>query len=821
MNEIHKPSVNDASQQEPANPAEVAELLCPVELQPEPSDPQLVEAPSVEETSAKSLELSTTSSTSTTATTSTTTSSMQIEEQGESSMDEDDDDEEVDTEDEKKNEKKAPSTSTTTTTTKISLVTPSRTPITAPVKPVGATKKTASKKKPTVVLPYHPVTDAGWEEGQCVPYRVLAQTYANIEATPSRLTKTEYLANLFRSVLLLSPRNLIQVVYLTIGRLSPEYTGEELGVGPSILIKVIADVTGRNQAQVKAQLQTVGDIGQVAMANKQTTRMMYAPPPLTVESVFNTLKKIAGSEGSASRARKLENITKLLVACQENESRYIMRTLQGKFRIGCNVKTVVAALARAVVQTPPKSHQLGKDIILDARKVMTSAEFEARVTHTHELLANALSSLPSFDAVIPVLLGPNGVEELPVKCCITPGIPVHPMLAQPTKGISEILDRLEKLEFTCEYKYDGERAQVHMAADHSISIFSRNLENNTQKFPDLLQIAKKAVKGNVNTYVIDCEAVGWDIETKKLLPFQILSTRARKAVDLKDVKIRACIFAFDILYLNGQSLLNKPLCERREILHSSFNPSEGEFQFATYKNIQDTADIQPFFEEAIRNQCEGLMVKTLVAESHYEPDRRSYNWLKLKKDYMEGMTDSVDLVPIAAFYGLGKRTGVYGAYLLACYDPDTEQFQAMTKVATGLSDEALDTHHEFFKQHTLTGPKPYYSVAQAASTKQPDVWLDAPYYSVAQAASTKQPDVWLDAVQVWEVKGADLTISPAYSAARGLVDDSKGVSLRFPRFIRVRTDKSPEDATSAEQVAEMYSKQALCIANMNRHQPGH
>jgi len=283
------------------------------------------------------------------------------------------------------------------------------------------------------------------------------------------------------------------------------------------------------------------------------------------------------------------------------------------------------------------------------------------------------------------------------------------------------------------------------------------------------------------------------LSRKKLLPFQGLSHRARKLVTAVVIKVKVCVFAFDLLYLNGKSLLQQPLRQRRQQLRDHFLEVEGGFQFAAFRNIApgegESAEVQPFLEEAVSQQCEGLMVKALDAQSEYLPNQRSYNWLKIKKDYMEGMTDSVDLVPIGAWYGTGKRTGWFGGFLLACYDEDGECFQAMTKVATGLSDADLEAHHAFFSEHILPAPRPYYSISPAM----------------------KPPDVWLDAVQVWEVKGADLTISPAYTAASGKVDPSRGVSLRFPRFLRIRTDKRPEEATTSEQVAELYSKQTLCI----------
>lgn len=258
------------------------------------------------------------------------------------------------------------------------------------------------------------------------------------------------------------------------------------------------------------------------------------------------------------------------------------------------------------------------------------------------------SELPSYDIIIPAMME-HGIANLRDHCKLRPGVPLKPMLAKPTKAITEVLDRFEGQKFTCEYKYDGERAQIHYVAkdapqdldastqgstkkiDSGVAcIFSRNSEDLSKKYPDVLEKLSAWVKEDTQSFVLDCETVAWDVAEKKVLPFQQLMTRKRKDVKAEDIKVKVCVFAFDLLYLNGEAVVEKSLRERRDLLSTAFVPTEGEFQLATHMNGQELDEIQTFLDESVKASCEGLMVKMLDGkESGYEPSKRSRNWLKV------------------------------------------------------------------------------------------------------------------------------------------------------------------------------------------------
>uniref|UniRef100_A0A665XFR5 DNA ligase n=1 Tax=Echeneis naucrates TaxID=173247 RepID=A0A665XFR5_ECHNA len=571
----------------------------------------------------------------------------------------------------------------------------------------------------------------------------------------SRLRNIETLSNLLRSVLLLSPEDLLCCVYLCLNQLGPAYLGMELGVGETVLMKAVAQATGRQLDKIKAEAQEKGDLGLVAESSRSNQRTMFQPASLTAGGVFRKLKEIASMSGNSVS----HGIT---FSLQESK-----------------LDKILFSIISLIVDLgfPPA--------VIDAGKGMSTESRRAWIEEKSLILKQTYCEMPNYDALIPVLLK-EGIDQLPNHCKLTPGVPLRPMLAHPTKGVGEVMKKFDEAAFTCEYKYDGERAQIHILESGEVRIFSRNQEDNTSKYPDIISRIPKVKKDSVVSCVLDSEAVAWDREKKQIQPFQVLTTRKRKDVDAAEIKVQVCVYAFDLLYLNGESLVRQPLSRRRALLRESFSEVEGEFVFARSIDSDNTDTIAEFLEQSVRDSCEGLMVKTLEKDATYEIAKRSHNWLKLKKDYLEGVGDTVDLCVIGAYLGKGKRTGTYGGFLLACYDEENEEFQSVCKIGTGFKDEDLEQHYKFLKEHILPKPRAYYRFDQSA-----------------------EPDVWLDAVQVWEVKCADLSLSPVYKAAMGMADPEKGISLRFPRFLRIRDDKNPEDATTGAQVLSAHLSMSL------------
>mmetsp|Transcript_68230 Transcript_68230/g.159953 ORF Transcript_68230/g.159953 Transcript_68230/m.159953 type:complete len:762 (-) Transcript_68230:170-2455(-) len=632
--------------------------------------------------------------------------------------------------------------------------------------------------------------------GKPVSFSLLSGALLEIEELKgsgkgSRKTMTVILSNLFRLLMHVQPQDIIATVYILINKVAPDYEAAELGVGDSIIIKALCENFGRSEATIKHALASgeAKDLGEVALQSRMSQKMLMMPPKLTIAKVFGEMKAIAHSAGKESQKAKKEKIQKLLVASRGEEAKFIVRMLQAKLRIGIQIPTLLQALAYAFTLTKP-GQSCGPAAVTDRRNgqaKLSAAELEPQMIAMEGAVRQAFSEMPNFDKLVGALMEGRDGSSLLQVCSISVGVPVKPMLAKPSKGIAEVGERLSGKRFTGEWKYDGERAQIHVLSKDVIQIYSRNSENMTEKYPDVIEVVKQSLAEDVQSCIIDSELVAFDQVNRKILPFQVLTTRGRKNITVEDIKVNVCLFAFDCMLVNGQPLVKEPLETRREKLWSILSPAEGKVTFAVYRNFNEIneEEIQAFLDESIAGSCEGLMLKTLTENATYEPSKRSLNWLKLKKDYLEGMADSIDVVPIGAYYGKGKRSGAYGAYLLAIYDQENEEFQTVCKAGTGFSDEDLTTHYSFFKNHLRPCAETNYNVNDKL-----------------------KPDVWLEPCQVWEIRAADLSISPVHTSAFGVKADGKGIGLRFPRFLRIRDDKTPEESTGSEQIVDMFEAQA-------------
>ncbi len=574
-------------------------------------------------------------------------------------------------------------------------------------------------------------------------YEIVAEAYRDLEAVSSRLALIERLAALIAQ----TPAELLPVVcYLGQGLIAPEFAGVDLGLAEKMAVRAVATATGVDAADVAVRVRETGDLGQTA---EQLLAVTAAgrPADLTVVTVVNTLRQIANAEGTGSQGQKLDLLAGLLTRATPLEARYLVRQVTGNLRLGVGTPTILDALAQ---------------VYAGGRKARPVLERAYNICCDLGLVASALTSG-----------GLAAVEQIHVS----PGHPVRVMLAQRLADATEILAKLGG-ECAAEYKYDGMRLQAHKTADGRIELWTRRLEEVSSQFPDVVQVLSTALRPA--EAIIEGEVVAFDAATDELHPFAEVMFRRRKygiAEAVRDVPV--ALFCFELLYADGEDLTQRPYPERRAALAEAVITGP-RLRLTTATEVSDPAALDAAFEQAITDGCEGLMCKSVSPASVYQAGNRGWLWIKLKRDYRTELADSVDLVIVGAFAGRGRRAGTYGAVLLAAYDPGADVFRTVTKCGTGFSDADLAA---------LPG-----KLAPFAHPERP-----------ARVDARQQPDVWFEPGVVLEILSAELTLSPHYSAAWGLIKQDAGLAMRFPRFTgRWRDDKAAEDATTTLELVDLY-----------------
>jgi DNA ligase-1 len=359
--------------------------------------------------------------------------------------------------------------------------------------------------------------------------------------------------------------------------------------------------------------------------------------------------------------------------------------------------------------------------------------------------------------------------------------PIRPMLAERVKSPQEAHEKMGT-EFAAEYKLDGERVQVHMRGE-KIILYSRSLENITSYYPDIVEKIGKSL--NAHETILEAEAVAINDNTGEFLAFQELMHRRRKYNIAKAVsQYPITINFFDVMLIDGKCCLDLPYSERRKILEKIVK--EDEFaKIMPMTLVKTDNEVEDVLENAINAGCEGLMLKQLDAT--YRAGARGSNWLKLKREYRNELGDSLDLVVVGAFFGRGRRTGRYGALLLATYDDKKDTYPSICKVGTGFTDENLDQ---------------FYQILSDKITLKKDPRIN----------SGLEADVWFEPEVVIEIVASEITLSPLHKTAIDTIRKGSGLALRFPKFTgKIRFEKTPENATTDEEIVSLYNGQKRAV----------
>ncbi len=574
-------------------------------------------------------------------------------------------------------------------------------------------------------------------------YETVAEAYRDLEQATGRLALIDRLAALVAET---PPDLLATVCYLCQGLIAPEFAGVDLGLAEKLAVRAVATATGEPAEQVAAAVRETGDLGQAAeqlLARTAADR----PASLDVTVVVETLHEIARAEGTGSQGRKLDLLAGLLARATPLEARYLLRLVTGSLRLGIGTPTILDALVRVYA-----GGKADRPVLERAYNICCDLGLVAGTLARDGLAA---------------------VERLQVR----PGNPVRVMLAQRMSDAAEILAKLGG-ECAAEYKYDGIRIQAHRTADGRLELFTRGLERIGHQFPDLVELLEAGL--GPREAILEGEAVAFDAAAGELRPFQEVMFRRRKhgiSEAVRDAPVG--LFCFDLLYADGQDLTRLPYPQRRARLADAITLSD-RLRLTTAVEVSTAAALDTAFEQAIADGCEGLLCKSVGPETGYRAGARGWQWIKLKRDYRTELSDTVDLVVVGAFAGRGRRRGVYGALLLAAYDPAADAFRTVGKCGTGFSDAELAA-----------------LPARLAPLARPD---RSPQVDARQPA-----DVWFEPGLVVEVLSAELTLSPNHTAGWGQLKEQTGLAMRFPRFTgRWRDDKGPRDATSTDELVDLY-----------------
>lgn len=597
----------------------------------------------------------------------------------------------------------------------------------------------------------------------------LVEYFGKIEATRARNEKTEILAEIFTEA---EAGEIDKLVYLALGGLRPAFDRLEFNLAEKMILRAIAYSARKTITEIEQQYSELGDLGELAnvvvsKADDEQNQVNGVVDRQTVDEVYEVMEKIALESGTGSQERKVSALSQLILKVGAESAKYIVRIVSGKLRLGFSEKTIIDGLSYLASGNKDYSQQL----------------------------ENAFQNRPDV-GVLARLVKEKGVKVAIEETTVTIGTPIVPALAQRLKTAKEMIEKMGRVYV--ESKYDGTRVQIHFSRREKLGerreesgesqanlfseerpkfwvrTFTRNLDESSAMFPELQRIAEQIKADEV---ILDSEAVGYDPKTHKLVPFQLTITRKRKhGVSEAETNVPLKFFVFDIMYRDGESLIQLPLSKRREILADTVVSGSGPLVVDEFIETDQPEILRAFHHKQLEAGLEGALVKQV--EGSYMPGRTGFNWVKFKEseDSRAKLADTIDAVIMGYYLGKGKRSGFgLGAFLVGIQHTGSGEQQILTlaKVGTGITDEMFGELRERLEKIRTKNRINEYNV--------PNIL---------------EPDVWVEPRIVVELAADEITKSPTHTA---------GYALRFPRLVKIRDDKSVEQTTTLDEIVSMIS----------------
>jgi len=573
-----------------------------------------------------------------------------------------------------------------------------------------------------------------------VTFEKFSQYFEKLDSTTKRLELIDILSELFKES---KSGEVGNICYLIQGRVAPFFEPTEIGMAEKMVAEAIGKAYGKKKEDVTKLFHSMGDMGKAA--GELAAKSNHKKGKLTINDVHAELLKIANHGGEGSVEKKVSTLANLISELDPISVKHVVNIPLGTLRLGIGDPTVMDALSLA---------KTGKK---DSRAVIEDA-----YNKTSDLGEVAETFWKS---------GEKGLANVHLKV----GKPVRPALAERLPSADEVIKRVGD-HFAAEPKFDGFRVQIHKNGD-DVEIFSRNLEDMTHAFPDIVEAVEKEVKAK--SVIMEGEAIAYNPVSEEFLPFQETTKRRRKHnVNEKAKELPLVVFAFDLLFLNGKDITQKPYTERRKLLEGILGKKNETVRIADERKLTNAKEILAYFNEAITGGLEGIMIKKL--DCTYKAGGRGFNWIKFKKGQSGQLQDTIDCVLLGIYSGKGKRTefGV-GGLLAGVYNKKKDMFQSICRIGTGLTDEEFRRVNEIGKKLKVS--------------KKP-----------TRVSTKVEPTYWVEPKVVLEVFADEITNSPIHSAGE---KDGIGYALRFPRVIKFRDDKDAKDATTVEEIRKLYSMQ--------------
>ena len=591
-------------------------------------------------------------------------------------------------------------------------------------------------------------------------FKDLAEYIQKIENTSSRLEITKTLGELFAA---LKPEELHKAVYLLQGNVSPKFNIVNFGMAEKMVIRAVVSALQADQTAFSAEVKKIGDIGSVVETHKKHQPSL-TEKDVTVLEAFKRLLEIAEAGGEGSQDKKIQLLAALVNELDPLSARYIVRIPLGVLRLGFSDMTILDALSwmekkdKSLRPSLQKAYQVRPDLGLIGQLLK-----EKNITEVEKIEPEVFT-------------------------------PIIMMRAERLSSGEEIVDQIGRCAI--EPKFDGFRLQVHKKGKE-VKLFTRGLEDATFMYPDIVEGVQKELK--VKEAIIEGEALGFDPQSESFLPFQETVQRKRKNdIEEKAKEIPLKMFAFEVLYVDGKNYIDVPFSDRRRKLEQVIQ-NTGELVndtviVANNEIVEDPKKIELIFDDAITKGLEGIIAKKL--DGTYQPGARGWNWIKFKRSYSSKIEDTIDCLVLGYDYGKGKRASFgIGAFLVGVFDPKEDRYLTVAKIGTGLKDNDWISLKEKAEKITVTKQPVRYEIDKLMHC-----------------------DVWVTPQVVVEIKADEITRSPVHTAGRimkptksgnAMEVEVAGFALRFPRLVKFRDDKSPEEVTTVKEVSEMFDSQKV------------